>query len=83
MHPSFIRIGLLLYEMNNIFVKSGGYIHIIDLAGLHVAPVLICNVVFAFDLSFRVCSNLFTIRGRKIHKDRSCALNNNTFVSLK
>lgn len=49
----------------NLSVHSGGYVHIIDLARLHISPVLFCNVIFTLDLSFHTRSDLFVIQGKK------------------
>lgn len=64
--------------MSNIVINSGGYVHVIDLTGLHVAPVLICKVIFVLDLSFCARSDLLIIvEEEKTQKERGCALNTN------
>lgn len=58
-------------------MQNGNYLHIIDLAGLHVAPVFIRNIIFTLDLSFGTRSDLLIIQEGK-NRARSSGLNINT-----
>lgn len=56
-----------------MFIKGGKYLHIIDLAGFHIASVLICNIIFLLDLSLCVGSDLLNVQGKKKKtRDKFC-----------
>lgn len=65
-----------------MFTKGGKYLHIIDLAGFHIASVLICNIIFLLDLSFCVGSDLLNVQGKEKKNERQVLHERTSWTSL-
>lgn len=67
--------------LKHLQAAGWGYLHVIDLAGLHVASVLFSKVVFTLCLSLCTCPDLFIIQRDK--KRRDSALNTTSSHNLR
>lgn len=74
--PSLAIDRLLAHEAGahgELITRGWGYVHIIDLAGLDVAPVLLRNVIFTLGLTFCTRPDLFGREKKRVSRYISIA----------